>query len=203
MGNLSGFDADTIPESDFSAIPKGIYPAFAVESEKKPTKNGKGEYLQFTFEIVDGQHKGRKLWARLNLWNPNQAAVDIAQRELAQICKAAGMPRINDSSELHNIVILLHVDTELNDRQQEVNVIKKYESPEGGGSAAPTRQAPPQSMAYQKPGAFASARDAARATADSYSPPAEQEAAGEQSAAQQQSEQRPQQQPWRRSPTAA
>ena len=196
-GNLSGFNADTIPESDFSAMPKGAYPAFAVESEKKPTKNGRGEYLQFTFEVVDGQYKGRKLWARLNLWNSNQAAVDIAQRELAQICKAADKPRINDSSELHNIVILLHVDTELNDRQQEVNVIKKYESVNGGAAptAAARQSTPPQSMAFAKPGGFGSARDAARATSDSYSPAADEPAA-EQGSAQQPSG--PRAAPWQR-----
>ena len=162
MGNLAGFDATTVPESDFSAMKKGPYPMIATESEFKPTKSGDGEYLQFTFEVLDGEYKGRKVWARLNLKNKKQSAVDMAQRELASICKAVGVPRPNASSELHNIPLILHLDTELDDRQREVNVIKKYE-PFGGGQSQQRSNATP-SKPYN-------ARDAARDTADSYSPP--------------------------------
>ena len=39
---------------------------------------GTGSYLNLTFEILDGNYKGRKVWSRLNLDNPNQQAVQIA-----------------------------------------------------------------------------------------------------------------------------
>lgn len=135
MANLQGFDANDVPEQEgFSAIPKGQYTAIAIESEMKPTKKGTGEYLQFTFEVLDGSCKGRKVWARMNIKNPNPTAQDIGQRELAQFCKAVGVVRPNDSSELHNLPVLLHVDTELDDRQRESNVIKKYEAVNGAGA---------------------------------------------------------------------
>jgi hypothetical protein len=166
MASLAGFDANEVPEDEgFRALPKGAYPAIAVESEMKPTKKGTGEYLQFTFEILDGKGKGRKVWARMNIKNPNSTAQDIGQRELAQFCKAVAVNRPNDSAELHNLPVLLHLDTEIDDRDREVNVIKKYEAIGG----AQTQQ--------QQPRAFGSARDAARDTANSYSPPARQEAA--------------------------
>ena len=92
MANLAGFDASQVPEQqEFSALPEGQYVVIATASEMKPTKSGNGQFLQFTFEVLDGPQKGRKLWARLNLVNPNQTAVDIAQRELGAICRAVGV----------------------------------------------------------------------------------------------------------------
>lgn len=128
MANLNGFDASTVPEQEsFSAIPEGQYVVLATASEFKPTKNGNGEYLQFVFEVIDGQYKGRKLWARLNLKNANQTAVDIAQRELAAICKAVGIIKPTDSAELHNKPLMVTVAVEIDDRKRESNTIKKYE----------------------------------------------------------------------------
>ena len=110
MPSLQGFDADTVePMNEFEPIPVGKYLAVITDSEFKPTKAGNGEYLQLTFEIIDGDYKGRLLWARLNLDNPNPAAVKIAKAELAAICKAVSVPRPNESSDLHNLPMLIDV----------------------------------------------------------------------------------------------
>lgn len=146
MANLTGFDATQVPEQeDFAALPEGQYVVIATASEFKPTKSGNGEYLQFVFEVIDGQYKGRKLWARLNLKNQNQTAVDIAQRELGAICKAVGILKPNDSAELHNKPILVTVAVEVDDRKRESNTIKKYESVLG--HAAPPSFAPSAAQA--------------------------------------------------------
>lgn len=127
MASLAGFDASQVPEQeDFEAIPPADYVAIATASEMKPTKNGKGQYLQVTFEVLDGAFKGRKLWARMNLVNENTKAQDIAQRELGALCRAVGVLKPNDSAELHNKPLTLTVDTELNDKGKEQNVVKKY-----------------------------------------------------------------------------
>jgi len=138
MASLNGFDANNVPEQqEFSAMPEGQYTVIATASEMKPTKNGQGQFLQFTFEVLDGPHKGRKVWARLNLVNSNQTAVDIAQRELGAICRAVGIMKPNDSSELHNRPLLITVAVEVDDRKREGNVIKKYEAINAGGAPAP------------------------------------------------------------------
>lgn len=148
MANLAGFDASTVPEQqDFSALPAGDYVVIATASEMKPTKNGLGQFLQFTFEVMDGPMKGRKLWARLNLKNPNQTAVDIAQRELGAICRAVGIIKPMDSSELHNRPLGVSVDVEIDDKNRQSNVIKKY-APVAAASA-PTFSAPPAAAAPQ------------------------------------------------------
>jgi hypothetical protein len=110
MANLHGFDANQIdPAAGFEAIPAGKYLAVITESEEKPTKAGTGHYLQLTFQIQEGSHKGRIIWARLNLDNPNATAVQIARAELSTICRAVGVNTPSDSIELHNLPLMITV----------------------------------------------------------------------------------------------
>jgi hypothetical protein len=76
------------------------------ESDMKPTANGRGNYIQLNLEILEGEHQGRTLIERLNIDNPNQQAVDIAQRTLNAICVAVGKMSIADTQELHNIPMI-------------------------------------------------------------------------------------------------
>ncbi|HBG28369.1 MAG TPA: hypothetical protein DDX75_14880, partial [Phycisphaerales bacterium] len=76
MANLNNFNANNVePADDFEPIPGGEYTAVIVNSEMKPTKDGKGNYLELQFEIIDGEYKGRLLWSRLCLENHNDTAV--------------------------------------------------------------------------------------------------------------------------------
>jgi hypothetical protein len=110
MADLYGFDANQVePATDLAPIPAGKYLAVITESEFKPTASGTGQYLQFTFQLLDGPYKGRFLWARLNLDNPNATAVQIARAELSAICRAVGVMSPTDSAELHNLPLLITV----------------------------------------------------------------------------------------------
>lgn len=153
MPNLDGFDAEQQESmQSFDALPKGDYLAMATESEMKDTKSGDGAYLQITWEVVDGEHKGRLLWSRLNLKNPSQKAVEIAQRELGDICKACNVLRPKDSSELHDIPIVLKVGVEKRkDTGDMTNRIKGYAVASGGGPAASTQAPPPVTEADKPP----------------------------------------------------
>lgn len=163
MANLAGFDASQVPEQqEFSALPEGQYVVIATASEMKPTKNGQGQFLQFTFEVLDGPQKGRKLWARLNLVNQNQTAVDIAQRELGAICRAVGIIKPSDSSELHNKPLMVTLAVEIDDHKRENNVIKKYEGISNAGAAhAPVPASAAAPWGSPAPAATASAPAAA------------------------------------------
>lgn len=128
MANLNGFDAQTVePAADFEAIPAGKYLAVITESEMKPTKAGGSNYLQLTFQIIEGQYRNRNLWARLNLDNPSPTAVDIAKRELSSICRAVGVMAPKDSAELHNLPLLISVKCKKREDTGEItNEIKGY-----------------------------------------------------------------------------
>ena len=126
--DLSGFNADDFPASDdYSALPAGTYTAAIIASESKQTKSGTGSYLELTLEVVDGQYKGRKIWDRLNLQNPNQTAMDIALRTLASICQAVGVTKPRDSAELHNKPMQVTLAIR-NYNGNDSNEVKKYTS---------------------------------------------------------------------------
>lgn len=135
MANLN-FDAHQVdPSVALDPIPAGKYLAVISESELKPTKTGGGKYLQLTFQIIDGEFKGRLVWARLNLENKAEMTVKIARGELSAICRAIGVMQPKDSVELHNVPLEINVGLKKRDDNGEfTNVIKGYAKKGGGGS---------------------------------------------------------------------
>lgn len=104
------FDATQVePSAGKDPVPAGKYLAAIVASEMKPTKNGAGQYLECEYQILDGEYKGRKLWSRHNLANPNAQTVQIARGELSAICRAVGIMTPKDSTELHNLPMTVAV----------------------------------------------------------------------------------------------
>ena len=144
MANLHGFNAhDVDPAADFEAIPAGKYLAVITESEMKPTKSGNGSYLEIVFQVLEGEYKGRLLWSRLNLDNPNELAVQIARGELSAICRAVGVMQPKDSIELHNLPLLVTVKCKKREDTGEItNEIKGYAKKE---AATGTPQQAPSS----------------------------------------------------------
>ena len=128
MANLQGFDANTVePQQDYQPLPAGQYVAVITDSEMKPTKSGTGNYLQLTFQIVEGEYANRLLWVRLNLDNPNATAVQIARRELSSICRSVGVLVPTDSADLHNLPCMIHVRVKRRSDTGELqNEIKGY-----------------------------------------------------------------------------
>lgn len=139
MASLN-FNANLVePTQDFEPVPAGKYEAVIIESEMVPTKSGNGSFLKITFEIVSDEYKGRRLWARLNLFNSSAVAVDIAKKELSAICRAVGVMEPRDSSELHNIPLMLRV-TVANGSNGPTNEIKGYSAKDAQAATPP---APP------------------------------------------------------------
>ena len=136
MANLN-FDANQVdPSVALDPLPAGKYLAVISESEFKPTKTGVGKYLQLTFQIIDGEFKGRLVWARLNLENKSEMTVKIARGELSAICRAIGVMQPKDSVELHNVPLEINVGLKKRDDNGEfTNVIKGYGKKGGGGAA--------------------------------------------------------------------
>lgn len=145
MANLGGtFNAgDVDPLDDFSPIPVGKYEAMVTESSLNKTKDGKGEFLLLVFEIIDGDYKGRKIWNRLNIVNANDQAVQIAQKHLSSICRAAGKMQVDDSDQLHNLPMVIKVAIEpAKDGYQASNKINAYEEIDTKTGASETPKEP-------------------------------------------------------------
>lgn len=111
MGNLD-FDANGVPPSSFEAIPIDDYTVAITESVIKDTKARDGKYIALTFEVLDGEYKGRKVWTNLNIQNPNPKAQQIGLGQLSEICRACGKMNISDTTQLHGIPIRIKVGHE-------------------------------------------------------------------------------------------
>jgi hypothetical protein len=104
------FDANQVePSAGRDPVPAGKYVAAIVESELKPTKSGNGQFLEFCYQILEGEHKGRKLWSRHTLHHPSAQTVQISRGELSAICRAVGIMAPKDSAELHNLPLTVTV----------------------------------------------------------------------------------------------
>ena len=115
------FDANQVePSSGKDPIPAGKYAAAISASEMKPTKNGSGQYLELEYQVLDGEHKGRKVWSRHNLQHPNVQTVQIARGELSSICRAVGVMAPKDSAELHNLPMTVTVKLKKRDDNGEM-----------------------------------------------------------------------------------
>lgn len=135
---LNGFDANNVePSQSMDPIPAAWYKAVITESEEKPTKAQTGSYLQMTVEVIEGEHQGRKVFERLNLNNPNQMAVDIAQRTLSSICRAVGVMTPKNSADLHDKPFMVKVKVKPGDANYgPSNEISEYGPVEKGAAKA-------------------------------------------------------------------
>ena len=88
MANMNGFNANNVdPDVGFDPLPASKYKVAITASEMKPTKNKKGSYLELEFTVLEGDCKDRKVWARLNLANPSEKAVQIARAQLSAMLR--------------------------------------------------------------------------------------------------------------------
>src|SRR5690606_1157839 len=93
----------------------------------------------------------RIIWDRLNLINPNQTAVDIANRALAAICRAVGVLTPTDSSELHDRPFQVKVSVRpARDGVDATNEVRGYRAL-GEAPAAPATPAAPAGGAAARP----------------------------------------------------
>ena len=149
MSNLAGynFNAEEVePSSSFDPIPAGWYTAIISNSEMKATRDGYGEYLSLTLQIIDGQYENRLVFARLNLKNANDKAVDIARKDLAAICRAVGVMSPKSSEELHDKPLMIKVKVRPASGDYEAsNDIGGYKAVEGANlTPAPKAASKPQ-----------------------------------------------------------
>lgn len=129
----------------FDPLPAGNYLAEVFECEVKETKAGTGEYLQITWEIVDGPYKGRKIWDRLNIVNQNETAQRIGRERLNKLANIVGKPHLKDTDELYQCSATLRLVVREDPQYGASNDVKDYRAPEGF-VPAPVKRAEPSSV---------------------------------------------------------
>src|SRR5262249_39861142 len=137
--------------ADFVPIRPSWQSAQIVEvSRKEAQNNSSSTYILAVFEIIEGEHKGRKIFQNITLTNQNQQAVEIGQRLLTDICNALKI------GPLKNLEVLLYKPMKVRvgikrdkdgvypDRNQ-ITQVRAYDfvPKRGGGSASVTAPAAP------------------------------------------------------------
>lgn len=150
MANLGGFDPTTVDPNQPEPIPEADYLLQIVESGIKPTAKGNGTMLNLTLEVLEGPHKGRRVYENINIVNSSSAAQQIGQKQLSAICHACGHVRaVNDSTELHFKPFRATVGIiPAEGKFRAKNEVRKYHFAQSGGVApvaglSAARPAPP------------------------------------------------------------
>jgi hypothetical protein len=152
MAQIPAFNPTEIePEQAFTPIPPGEYIMMITDSEMRESSRHGNYFLILTMTVVDGEHKGRKVFDRLNLVNSNPKAVEIATRRLSAICHAAGfLGQLTDSVMLHNIPVSVVVTIVEDPGYAPKNEVKGYMSAEPASmTQANNPQAAQQAAAAQ------------------------------------------------------
>ncbi len=122
---------DVEPNKAFELIPNGWYAMLISESEIKPV-NDKPQcwYVKLRHEVAEGyhpEHANRVVFSNLNLGNDNPDAVQIAERDFSAICRAVGKPIVEDTDEVHGILMSVKIGTKAARAGYDAqNVVKGY-----------------------------------------------------------------------------
>lgn len=144
--------ADVEPLTSYDPIPAGKYLMVITDSEMKITRAGTGEYLQLVMQVIDGEHAGRRVWERLNLYNPNPTAVSMAEATLSGIARAVGVGSLDDSEALHDRPFIGEVKiVPANGQYDAKNEMCGYEPHAPAAPAAPAVPAAAAAPAGQRP----------------------------------------------------
>jgi hypothetical protein len=150
---LFPFDASTVApdQGAVAPIPAGVYNAMIVESGVVKSKAG-DDMIKLTWQVVDGPHKGRKVWQSLNVGHKNPEPQRIARAQFSGICHALGRIRINDTVDLHNVPARIKVTVKVDESgqyppQNEVRGIEPLSAGSAPTQATTSFQAPQQAAA--------------------------------------------------------
>lgn len=144
------FNASSItPKTSYDPIPAGWYLAQVTDSGVNPSKSGKGMRMSLTFDILEGQFKGRKIFAGLNVQHENPEVERISQEQLGTLMHAIGVIDLQDTAQLHMKPVMIKVKVrEAKDGYDASNDVSGYKksdivAPTGGGAPAAANAALP------------------------------------------------------------
>lgn len=178
--NMDGVKATGEPQG----LPQGTYLIRIEDSEKKATKdkfyengaphedNGRNFYLQLSLKVHGGPNDGHTELHRLNLWNSNPTAVNMAKSELKAIQEATGVASSN-SNDFHNKWLVLEITPGIKDKNKLYNkfmaapasLVASFAHVPPVPAKTPQQAQPAQSYAQAAPAAAPVAQQAAPAQA--------------------------------------
>ncbi len=96
-------DKDNLEEAEFGIVPAGEYSVIIEDSDFQPSKSGSGHTMSLTYQIIEGNFAGRKVFEHLVRGNKSDKANAISETKINAIMFAVGLEKMVDTNELHNI----------------------------------------------------------------------------------------------------
>jgi Protein of unknown function (DUF669) len=109
----SDCDQQVAPDesASYDLMPRGKYVCHFTAQAVVELKSGNGQCLKLDAQVLEGPHKGRKLWVRLNVSHTSETAQRISQQQLSKIKGCFGLVgKLSDASLLLFKPITLSVD---------------------------------------------------------------------------------------------
>lgn len=121
-----------------------------VVEDAEDINDEKGQRFKLTLQVIEGEHKGRKVWPFFNIGNKNPVAAQIGRSEFKQLTEAIGHPRFHDVSEIKDkkCIATFSIDAKNADYPQKVGGYKSCgASPSQTEATAAPTPAPVQAVA--------------------------------------------------------
>jgi hypothetical protein len=164
--NATGIQPATVAKPQLPVSDKLGHLMMIVASDIVENKSKTGGYVELELSIIEGQYKGESGLYRINLFNPSEVAVRIAEGQMAALCLVTGVIDVKDTQQLHNIPFRgvvgyqkgedPKVNPEANGYTEVKGVLHADGAAPGKSAAGPGQQAPPQTPPSMPPQAPAS-----------------------------------------------
>lgn len=139
--SYGSFDATNItPQQGFDTHPLGIHPSVVANTQIVPNKDQTGGMFRVTFQSASGS-----IDKNYNIWNQNEKAKEIAGKELAALCHATGVFRLNFDNmgaELRGARCQIEVAPQKDPNPNGYVEVKRVLDQNGNEPGKPTGQAP-------------------------------------------------------------
>ena len=118
-------DLSNVQADSFEQL-MGSYSLMVTGVEIKRTKNMTGTFISCECTITKGPAEGRKVWARFNIQNDNEKAVEIGLKQLKTMTTAAGFTndKITSPDQLLNLEFEGYLITEESEYGESVEIKK-------------------------------------------------------------------------------
>ena len=149
-GNLGFETTQYKPSEGYTPLPAGEYPVRVSNTEKLENKKGNGHQLKVTFDVLDGDFKGRKIFNSFNLWHDSEKTRDIAREQFSGLIKAIGINPPRNHEEVRDGKVIIRLVVESDPQYGDSNNVKGYKPLEGVAPAAAAEK-PAQAASSGKP----------------------------------------------------
>jgi len=157
------FELDSLPTPEYEIIPAGQYTAMIAAAEPRQNKSGTGHYLSVQYLILGPTHQGRSVFGNITLSHPNETATRVGRRQLSELMRAVGVPRLADTEQIVGRRLKIKVVVRADEKYGESNDVKGWKPlADGQQTYSPVPPFPPAPTPASTPPPTPSSAEAPR-----------------------------------------